>query len=77
MSADLWLPPGVECPHLESSLMGSFVPNLETGEHLLSIICRACGSAWDQTTIPLDVLATVIDMLEQGRTTRIDIPPGT
>ncbi len=72
----IWVPPGVECPHPESALVGSFVPDLHSGEgrHVLSIICRSCGSAWDQETVPMEVLATVVHMLEAGKTRRIDLP---
>lgn len=72
----LWLPKGVTCPHPESSLVGSFVPQPESGNHLLSILCQTCGTAWNQDTIPLAVLETVISMLESGKTTRVDIPKG-
>jgi hypothetical protein len=67
----LLLPGGVPCPHPESSLVGSFVPNQDTGEHVLWVRCRTCGVAWDEETVPLDVLSTVIKMLESGRTTRV------
>jgi hypothetical protein len=33
----------------------------------LSILCRWCGSAWDQDTVPGSVIDTLQDLLDQGR----------
>jgi hypothetical protein len=33
----------------------------------LAVICRQCGSAWDESNVPGDVIDTLTELLEQGR----------
>lgn len=56
----LWLPPSA-CPHPADALVGELDPPR------LSILCRQCGAAWDQDTVPAEVIDTLSELLEAGR----------
>jgi hypothetical protein len=58
----LWLPASA-CPHPGNALIG------ELDAPKLAILCQQCGSAWNQDTVPGNVIDTLHELLEQGRFT--------
>ena len=56
----LWLPASA-CPHPADALFGELDPPK------LAVMCRQCGSAWDEGDVPGDVIDTLTGLLEQGR----------
>lgn len=58
-----------ECPHPLSSLAVTFVPDHDTGEHELHVMCMGCKQAWDQGNMPLDLMERVTNEIFAGRTT--------
>jgi hypothetical protein len=56
----LWLPSSA-CPHPADALVGELDPPR------LSILCRQCGTAWDEDTVPAVVIDTLSELLEDGR----------
>ncbi len=59
----LWLPASA-CPHPGDALFGELDPLTK-----LAVMCRQCGSAWDESNVPGDVIDTLTELLEQGRFT--------
>jgi hypothetical protein len=56
----LWLPTSA-CPHPADALIG------ELNAPRLSILCRRCGTAWDQDTVPGRVIDILTELLDTGR----------
>ncbi len=56
----LWLPASA-CPHPAEALIGEVDPPK------FAFLCRQCGSAWDETNTPGQVIDTLTELLEQGR----------
>ena len=55
----VWLPASA-CPHPGEALAGELNPPR------LALLCRQCGSAWDESTVPEDVAETLLELLERG-----------
>lgn len=60
---ELWLPPGVQCRHPIEALAWSFGSRPRPR---LAALCQRCCVAWDETTVPGDVIDKVRDLLDQG-----------
>jgi hypothetical protein len=53
--------PTSACSHPAEALAGELDPPK------LSILCRRCRSAWNQDTVPGDVIDALRELLDQGR----------
>ncbi|MFC0436160.1 hypothetical protein [Kutzneria buriramensis] len=58
-----------ECPHPLSGLAVTFVPDHDTEQHELHVLCLGCKAAWDQGNMPLDLMERVTNAIVEGRTT--------
>ncbi|MGW5051947.1 hypothetical protein [Actinokineospora sp. NPDC004072] len=66
---ELWLPPGVECPHPSGALLWSFGSRPAPR---LAVLCQRCCAAWDERSVPGVVIDRLRVLLDEGRYVRVD-----
>jgi hypothetical protein len=63
MASSLYLPASA-CPHPVESVFGTMEP-----PDRLDVICRACWSAFDLDSMPMDLLERLVDHIRAGHFT--------
>ncbi|GLY55196.1 hypothetical protein [Lentzea sp. NBRC 102530] len=63
------------CVHPGAALLGTFIPGETEDDTQLSVSCASCKAVWNQDTVPIDVLAVVVNRLDSKVRVRDGLDP--